>query len=159
RDFEKELRAKIDPTYFEPTDNLLHFFWHKQGWKHLGELSDPQIRQAVRRASYDKKAKIINARNKLLPGDLKMKTFIWDTMKEQFTTFQLPPKVLMTVQNYYEKIDDNVKAARSYSEEAGPAFAEILSDTEKVRNSVIAYIEEDMAKLRAKLKAKNIDIN
>ncbi|MEJ2125687.1 MAG: hypothetical protein P8Y47_13035 [Alphaproteobacteria bacterium] len=88
-----------------------------------------------------------------------MKTFIWDTMKEQFTTFQLPPKVLMTVQNYYENIDDNVKAARSYSEEAGPAFAEILSDTEEVRNSVIAYIEEDMAKLRAKLEAKNIDIN
>ncbi|MEJ2227542.1 MAG: hypothetical protein P8Y67_04725 [Alphaproteobacteria bacterium] len=88
-----------------------------------------------------------------------MKTFVWDTMKEQFTAFQLPPKVLMKVQDYYDKMDNNVKATRSYSEEAGPAFAEILSDTEKVRNSVIAYIEEDMAKLRAKLKAKNIDIN
>lgn len=158
RDFEKELRAKIDPTYFEPTDNWLHFFWQKEGWKHLGELSDPEIRRAVRRADDETRAKVNNEKNKLLPGDLKMKTFVWDTMREQFTTFQLPPKILMMVQNYYEKMDNNIKAARNYSSDAGPAVARILSDTENIRNTVVAYIEDGMNEIRTKLEAKGIDI-
>ena len=87
-----------------------------------------------------------------------MKTFVWDTMKEQFTTFQLPPEVIMMVQNYYEKMDNNVKAARSNTKLAGPAAAEIFSDTQKMRETVVAYIEDGMATLRNKLEAKNIDI-
>jgi hypothetical protein len=157
REFENELRAKIDPTYFEPTDNWLHFFWRKEGWKHLGELSDPMLRRKIRRASWEKRPEI-RTENKLLPGDLKMKTFVWDTMKEQFTTFQLSPEVLMIVQNYYNNMDNNVKDARSNTELAGPAAAKILSDTQKMRETVVAYIEEDMAALRTKLEAKNIDI-
>jgi hypothetical protein len=79
-------------------------------------------------------------------------------MREQFTTFQLPPKILMMVQNYYEKMDNNIKAARSYSSDAGPAVARIFSDTDNIRNTVVAYIEDGMNEIRTKLEAKGIDI-
>lgn len=64
----------------------------------------------------------------------------------------------MMVQNYYEKMDNNIKAARNYSSDAGPAVARILSDTENIRNTVVAYIEDGMNEIRTKLEAKGIDI-
>lgn len=153
--YEKALREKVDPAYFDPSESWVHFFNDKMGWAHLAEITVPNIRGQLRYASPEK-YKALQATNELVPGELKMKTFIWDTMKQQVTTFQLPPELITTVQNYYESMDTNVKDARSNTDKAGPAAVAILAQTREMRDVVVAYFEKEMADLRARLEARGV---
>ena len=45
-----------------------------------------------------------------LTGNEKPQTFVWDTMQQQSTTFQLPPQTLAAIRGYYDGIGGHVKA-------------------------------------------------
>jgi hypothetical protein len=153
--FEKALREKVDPVYFEPTDNWVVFFNDKMGWAHLGELTHPDER---RRVSSFEQRKALRLKNELLPEDLKMKTFVWDTMKQQVITFQLPPELLSAVRSYYDTMEGNVKDARSNTERAGPAAVAILKETRRMREEVVSVAEKEMAQVRASLASKGVPV-
>lgn len=156
--YDADLRAQIDPNYFLPNDDWVHFFNDKMGWSHLAELTNSKVRMDMRSASLGQ-MKTLRQQNELLPGELKMKSFIWDTMKQQVTTFQLPPDLITTVQNYYESMDGNIKDVRSNTEKAGPAAVAIHAETRRMREVVVTYFETEMADLRSRLEAKGVNIH
>lgn len=156
--YEKALREKIDPAYFEPTDTWVSFFHDKNGWAHLGELTHPYERGRLH--AYDtEKRKALQASNELIPGEFKLKTFVWDTMKQQVATFQIPPELLSAVRNYYDDMDGNVKDVRSNTEKAANASVAIMEDTRRMRDEVVATFENEMAQLRASLERKGVTVN
>lgn len=155
--FEKVLREKIDPAYFEPTESWITFFNDKMGWAHLGELTHPYERSRLGPGDEEKRTEL-RLRNEVVPGDLKMKTYVWDTMKQQVVTFQLPPELLSAVRAYYDDMDGNVKDARSNTERAGPAAAAILADTQRMRDQVAPLFEKEMVRLREALSRRGVSV-
>jgi hypothetical protein len=156
--YDKALREKLDPAYFEPGETWAVFFHDKMGWAHLGELTHPAERMRLHYYETAKR-KELQASNELIPGELKMKTFVWDTMKEQVITFQLPPELLSAVRGYYDDMDANVRAVRSNTEKAGPAAMAIMQDTRRMREEIVATFEKEMAQLRSKLESKGVSVN
>lgn len=156
--YEIALREKIDPAYFEPTDTWVSFFHDKKGWAHLGELTHPYERQRLH--AYDtEKRKALQASNELIPGELRMKTFVWDTMKNQVVTFQIPPELLSAVRSYYEDMDGAVRDVRSNTDKAAAAAVAIMEDTRRMREEVVATFEKEMAQLRTSLERKGVSVN
>jgi hypothetical protein len=128
--FEKALRNRISEQYFLPSDTWTAYWSDKNGWSNAG----------------------------IVPSDLKMKTFIWETMKQQSITFQLPPELLSSVRRYYDSMDGNAKDVQGHEWKAGPAAKVILEDTKRMRDEVVPAFERDIAELRASLEAKSVPV-
>jgi hypothetical protein len=156
--YEKALREKVDEAYFEPTDTWVTFFRDKRGWAHLGELTHPRERNQLHYSDSEKR-EALRLQNTLIPDELKMKTFVWDTMKQQVITFQLPPELLSAVRSYYDSMDGNVKDVRSNTEKTSVAAVAITDDTRRMRDEVVRTFEKEMAQLRSSLERKGVSVN
>jgi hypothetical protein len=125
---EKTLRNRISTDYFLPTDTWHSYFSEKSGWKG----------------------------GNWAPDEIKMNTFVWETMKQQSTTFHLSPKVLSAVRRYYENMDNNDKDIRSRDWKAGVAAKAIVTDTRKMRDEITPALEADLNRLKSRLAGKGV---
>ena len=128
--FEKVLRNRISDQYFLPTDTWIDYWSSKNGWSNAG----------------------------VSPDELKMKTFVWETMKQQAVTFQLAPQLLSSVRRYYDSMEGNMKDAVGHEWKAGPAAKAILEDTKKMREEAVPALEKDIAELRESLLARSVPV-
>ncbi len=127
---EKSLRNRISADYFLPTDNWADYWSDKGGWDH----------------------------SRIKPDEVKMKTFVWETMKQQTITFQLAPELLSGVRRYYDNMDNNMKDMQSQQWKAGPAAKAILEDTKHMREETVPAFEKDIAGLHDNLTAMGVPI-
>ncbi len=128
--FEKVLRNRISDQYFLPSDTWTVYWSDKNGWSNAG----------------------------VAPDELKMKTFVWETMKQQAITFQLEPALLSAVRRYYDSMDANMKDVLGHEWKAGPAAKAILADTKRMRQEAVPAFEKDIAELRESLLARSVPI-
>jgi hypothetical protein len=128
--FEKALRNRISDSYFLPSDTWVVYWNDKNGWSNAG----------------------------ILPDELKMKTFVWETMKQQAITFQLAPQLLSGVRRYYDGMDGNMKEVLSRQWKAGPAAKAILDDTKRMRDEIVPAFEKDIAELKASLEEQGVPL-
>ncbi|MGO8781417.1 MAG: hypothetical protein ACLQKK_21280 [Rhodomicrobium sp.] len=128
--FEKVLRNRISDQYFLPSDTWTMYWSDKNGWSNAG----------------------------VVPGDLKMQTFVWETMKQQAITFQLAPALLSAVRRYYDSMDGNMKDVRGAEWKAGPAAKAILAGTKRMREEAVPAFEKDIAELRDSLLARSVPV-
>jgi hypothetical protein len=129
--FEKALRNRISDQYFLPSDSWTQYWSDKNGWSNAG----------------------------IVPDELRMKTFVWETMKQQAVTFQLSPKLLSAVRRYYDNMEGNMKEVVSQRNwKAGPAAKSILEDTQHMREVTVPAFEKDIAKLRSSLEAMSVPV-
>ncbi len=128
--FEKVLRNRISDQYFLPSDTWTMYWSDKNGWSNAGAV----------------------------PEDLKMQTFVWETMKQQAITFQLAPELLSAVRRYYDSMDGNMKEVRGGEWKAGPAAKSILEDTKRMREEAVPAFEKDIAELRESLLARSVPV-
>jgi hypothetical protein len=128
--FEKALRNRISDSYFLPSDTWVAYWSDKNGWSNAG----------------------------IVPDELKMQTFVWETMKQQSITFQLAPQLLSGVRRYYDGMDGNMKEVTSKQWKAGPAAKAILADTKRMRGEIVPAFEKDIAELKASLEAQGVPL-
>jgi hypothetical protein len=128
---EKTLRNRISADYFLPTDSWVTYWSEKNG----------------------------HSSGSFVPDEIKMKNFVWETMKQQSTTFQLPPDMLSAVRRFYDSMDGNDKDMRSKSWKSGVAAKAIAEDTKRMRTELVPVFEKNTAKLRAKLEAKGVPLD
>jgi hypothetical protein len=128
--FEKALRNRISEQYFLPSDSWTDYWSGKNGWSNAG----------------------------ITPDDLKMKTFVWETMKQQAITFQLAPELISAVRRYNDSMDGNMKEVQGHEWKAGPAAKAILDDTKRMRAEIVPAFEKDIAELRASLQARSVPV-
>lgn len=130
KNFEKALRNRISEQYFLPSDSWITYWSDKNGWSNAG----------------------------IVPDELKMKTFVWETMKQQAITFQLAPELISAVRRYYDSMEGNMKDVLSHDWRAGPAAKAILEDTRRMREETVPAFEKDIAELRASLQARSVPV-
>ncbi len=128
--FEKALRNRISDSYFLPSDTWIMYWADKNGWSNAG----------------------------IVPDELKMKTFVWETMKQQTITFQLTPQLISAVRRYYDGVDGNMRDVLSHQWKAGPAAKVILEDTQHMRDHIVPAFEKDIEQLRISLEAQGVPV-
>jgi hypothetical protein len=127
---EKALRNRISADYFLPTDTWVEYWSDKNGWSN----------------------------SNIKPDELKMKSFVWETMKQQSTTFQLAPELLSGVRRYYDNMDGNMKDVLAHSWKAGTGAKAIVEDTKRMREVIVPAFEKDIAELRGNLTRMGVPI-
>ncbi len=127
---EKALRNRVSADYFLPSDTWVGYWSDKNGWSN----------------------------SNIKPDEVKMKTFVWETMKQQAITFQLAPELLSSVRRYYDNMDGNMKDVLGHSWKAGPAAKAIVEDTKRMREETLAAFDKDIAELRQRLTTMGVPI-
>ena len=90
------------------------------------------------------------------PDAYKLQGYVWETMKQQATTFQLAPAVLTGVRRYYDNASAyamNLARGQGTAIDAAKAFS---VDTKKMREDTVPAMEKDIADLKGRLDAKGV---
>jgi hypothetical protein len=132
-DFEKLLRDRISADYMKPEDTWLTYYVDNGGYQ-------PQ-------------------KGGPTPKEPKLKTFIWESMKQQSATFQVPPAVLSAVRRYYDNVAENAAEVTKRTVEGALAARAIVTDTNQMRDELLPKFEKDAAELEARLKEKGIPLS
>lgn len=88
----------------------------------------------------------------------KLQSYVWETMRQQTTTFQTPPEILTAVRRYYESARgyaDSLARGQGTAIEAAKAWRE---DTKKVRETTLPALEQSIATLRQRLEARGVPL-
>jgi hypothetical protein len=95
------------------------------------------------------------------PPVLTLSTLIWDAMKQQSVTFQLPANFLSDVRRYYIKIGSCMLevSTRDYLERTQRAAVTIWEETRHLREEVIPAFEKRLAQRRAELLRKGVTLD
>lgn len=89
----------------------------------------------------------------------KLQSYVWETMKEQSTTFQLPPDVLTSVRRYYDSAAAYAEnMARGQATAVGAAKA-LQEETKKVREATLPALEASIERLRVRLEQKGVALD
>jgi hypothetical protein len=95
------------------------------------------------------------------PPVLTLSTFIWDAMKQQSVTFQLPADFLSSVRRYYRDIDANMQrvSTRADIPRAQQAAVAIWQETRYMREAVAPAFQQRLTRLRHDLLKKGVTLD
>jgi len=86
----------------------------------------------------------------------KLQSYVWDTMKQQSITFQLPTEVLSGVRRYYDAAAGIAQNLAQGQGTAIEAAKQLLEETKKIRDDTVPRLEKNIAVLRERLAAKQV---
>jgi len=127
---EKTLRTRISADYFLPTDSWVSYWADKNGW----------------------------SSSRITPEAIRLKTFIWETMKEQSITFQLPSELISGVRRFNDNMEANGADILKQDWKAGRAAKNIESEVKKMREQIVPLFEKDIAELRESLRQRSVQV-
>jgi hypothetical protein len=95
------------------------------------------------------------------PSVLSLSTFIWDAMKQQSITFQLPANFLSEVRRYYRSISSSMPhvSTRENLARQQNAAVTIWRETRHMRETVVPAFEKTLKIHRAELARKGITLD
>jgi hypothetical protein len=95
------------------------------------------------------------------PPVLTLSTLIWDAMKQQSITFQLPADFLSEVRRYYRNIGSSMPqvATRENLSRQRDAAVTIWRETRHMRETVVPAFENKLKNLRGELLRKSIALD
>lgn len=93
------------------------------------------------------------------PEIFKLQGYVWETMKEQSITFQIPSEVLTGVRRYYDKAGGYARSLAVGQGTAIEAANAWKQDTADMREKVVPAMERDIAALREKLVRRGLELN
>lgn len=90
------------------------------------------------------------------PDDFKMDYFIWNTMKYNPGTFEIPGDILTGVRRYYRDADATLRKMTSKAP-AAATVDQMLATNEAFKNETLQKLEANIAALRSKLAKHGIE--
>lgn len=90
------------------------------------------------------------------PDDFTMDYFIWDTMKDNPGTFEIPGEILTGIRRYYREADATLRKMTS-KKPAAAVVDQMLKTNEAFQRTTLTTLEDDVAALRARLIKHGID--
>jgi hypothetical protein len=95
------------------------------------------------------------------PPALTLSTLIWDAMKQQSVTFQLPADFLSSVRRYYRDIATSMEhvTTRARLERQQQAAVTIWQETRYMREAVMPAFQQRLARLRKELLDKGVTLD
>lgn len=82
----------------------------------------------------------------------KLQAYVWETMKQQSITFQLPSDILTGVRRYYDDFSAYAADMRQGQSLAMNGAKLTVEATKKIRETLVPRMEKDIATLGAKLR-------
>ena len=128
-DFEKMLRDTISKDYFKPDEIWTTYYFDHNGYEHSA------------------------------PDSLKMKIFVWETMKQQSVTLQLPPALISAVRDYYDSMEESMKDVSKRNWNGAKAVRTVIEESKKMRETFLPVFEKDAEELQARLAAKGVPLS
>jgi hypothetical protein len=94
------------------------------------------------------------------PPVLTLSTLIWDAMKQQSVTFQLPADLLSNVRRYYRNMSSSMPqvSTREHLARQQRAAVTIWQETQYMRQAVVPAFEKRLAALRKELLRKGVTL-
>ncbi len=89
----------------------------------------------------------------------KLQSFVWDTMKQQSITFQLPTEILNGVRRYYDNAASTAVNLAQGQGTAIQAAKSLAEETKKARETTLPIMEKSIAALRSRLVAKQVALD
>ncbi len=95
------------------------------------------------------------------PPSLTLSTLIWDAMKHQSVTFQLPADFLSSVRRYYRDVAASMEhvTTRASLERQQRAAVTIWQETQYMREAVIPAFEQRLVRLRKELLGRGVTLD
>ncbi|MEJ2118797.1 MAG: hypothetical protein P8Y36_13280 [Alphaproteobacteria bacterium] len=95
------------------------------------------------------------------PSELSFSTLIWDALKQQTVTFQLPADFLSAVRRYYKSIASDMQnvVTRDRLERTQRAAVSIWQETRYMREKVVPAYEKRLAQVREELQRKGVKLD
>jgi hypothetical protein len=93
------------------------------------------------------------------PALFKLQSYVWETMKQQSTTFQIPSQILTGVRRYYDKSDGIARSLAVGQGTAVDAAKTWQKETQDMRDKVLPAMEKDIASLRNRLAAQGLEVD
>jgi hypothetical protein len=115
----------------EQADKLSDLIINKDGWRYTGTSADP----------------------------FKLQGYVWETMKQQSTTFQLPVEILNGVRRYYDAAAGAALGMAQGQSTAIEAAKTLTEETKKVREATVPVLQKNIDTLRARLEAKQVALD
>ena len=91
------------------------------------------------------------------PEFFKLDDYIWQTMKDNPGTFEIPSEVLTGVRRYYGLSENTLRHMTGKKPAADKADA-LLKATESFKSEVLPVLEKDIKKLQDKLEGMDIEL-
>jgi hypothetical protein len=91
------------------------------------------------------------------PEFFKLDDYIWQTMKDNPGTFEIPSEVLTGVRRYYGLSENTLRHMTGKKPAADKADA-LLEATETFKSEILPVLEKDIKKLRDKLESMDIEV-
>jgi len=89
----------------------------------------------------------------------KLQSYVWETMKQQASTFQLAPAVLTAVRRYYDNASGYAQSLARGQGTAIEAAKAYTAETKQVREATVPTLEKDIAGLRSRLEGHGIALD
>jgi hypothetical protein len=86
----------------------------------------------------------------------KLHGYVWETMKQQSITFQLPRNVLTGVRRYYDDAEANASGMREGQGTAMEAAKALQEATKKMRETVVPEMEKGLAAVQKRLESRGL---
>jgi len=95
------------------------------------------------------------------PHALTLSTLIWDAMKQQSVTFQLPADFLSSVRRYHRDIASSMEhvTTRAHLERQQKTAVTIWQETRYMREAVVPAFQQRLARLRKELLDKGVTLD
>ena len=74
-------------------------------------------------------------------------TFVWDTMREAPSTFEIPGEILTGIRRYYGATADNLRRMTAVDRNSRDAVDAMLADSARVRAEILPLIDADLEAL------------
>jgi hypothetical protein len=126
-------RALLDEVKdnLEQADKFADFVINKDGWRFTGGNAD----------------------------QYKLQNYVWETMKQQSTTFQLPPQVLTAIRRYYDSASNYAAGLARGQGTAMDAAKAWQAETKKVREETVPVLAKSIDGLKTRLEKQGIALD
>lgn len=84
------------------------------------------------------------------PQNFKLDTYVWTSMKDNPSTFEIPSKILTKVRRYYRDMDIGLSKMTSRAPAANDVDL-MLKQTESMKNNTLVLLQENLKQLKKRL--------
>jgi len=91
------------------------------------------------------------------PNDYTLDTYVWNAMKEQESTFEIPNKILSKIRKYY--IKSNIVLNKMKSRGAAAKIVDqMLIENKNIKKTVMKNLQNNIQNLKIKLQNNGIEV-
>jgi hypothetical protein len=92
------------------------------------------------------------------PDDFKLDTYVWTSMKESPSTFEIPSEILTNIRRYYRNTDIALAKMTSKKSSSSTVVDTMLEQSKDIRANTLELLEANIKSLKTKLQKLDVPL-